>query len=61
MDRINSIAWFFILSILYILSIHVSIIIAVTGCISLLESIEACRAKAGPFECSASGNLLVAA
>ena len=56
MDRINRIVWFVILSIPFILCIHVSVNIAATGCSGPLQSIESRHAEAGPFEPTDSGN-----
>ena len=48
-------------AILFILSIHVSISIAATGCSGPLQSIQSCHAQARPFEPTDSGNPLAAA
>ena len=48
-------------AILFILSIHVSIMITNVGCSGPLRSIEVCRAEAHPFERTDSGNPLAAA
>ena len=48
-------------AILFILSIHVSISIAATGCSGPLQSIHSCHAQARPFERTDSGNPLPAA
>ena len=47
--------------ILFILSIHVSILIAATGCSGPLQSIESCHGEARPFERTDSGHPLAAA
>ena len=44
-----------------ILSIHVSIMIAATGCSGPHQSIESCHGEARPFERTDSGNALAAA
>ena len=48
-------------AILFVLSIHVSIMIAATGCSGPLQSIEFCHAQARPFQRTDSGNPLAAA
>ena len=47
--------------ILFVLSIHVSIMIAATGCSGPLQSIQSCHAQARPFQRTDSGNPLAAA
>ena len=47
--------------ILFILSIHVCILIAATGCSGPLQSIESCHGEARPFERTDSGHPLAAA
>ena len=47
--------------ILFVLSIHVSIMIAATGCSDPLQSIQSCHAQARPFQRTDSGNPLAAA
>ncbi len=48
-------------AILFVLSIHVSIMIAATGCSGPLQSIQSCHAQARPFQRTDSGNPLAAA
>ena len=48
-------------AILFILSIHVAILIAATGCSGPLQSIQSCHAQARPFQRTDSGNPLAAA
>ena len=48
-------------AILFILSIHVAILIAATGCSDPLQSIQSCHAQARPFQRTDSGNPLAAA
>ncbi len=61
MDRIVRIPQFFILPVLFVLSIHVPIMIAGTGYSSYLRSTESCYAEPRSFKHSDSANPLAAA